>query len=537
MLTPHPPDIATKNTKKHLSAFSFIRKGTFAIAFVTILLTIVFVWFGITVKQKVIEAEKQWHDYSNEATLSAQVLNRIQANFGYGGFIHNFKNYVLRKDKKLIPIIEKSLSETRLAIKDYPLDGLFKDLDDEIYLRSLSNVVEQYSANLEIAKQLIEEGASSNEIDKQVKVNDLPALQAIEHLSNHAIEHKDEYEFKTNLYLNNALSFINWGLLIIPMVLMSGALMYRLFRKIKKINNRLRESHQFLRDLFEASPDATLIVDESGNIAEANEEAYKLFGFSDEDLTDKSVESLIPHRFRKQHIKSREMSFNVTEDRMLNNNLELYALGKDNKEIPVDISLSYTTRDNHKNAIVTLRDITEKKQAEENIKYLAQYDQLTNLPNRALFNDRLKHAIDRALRNKNKIGLMFIDLDGFKKINDSLGHQAGDELLQIVAERLANIVRSDDTVARFGGDEFIIILEDLKHSDFVTNVAKKVLHAVADAIYLSGHEVTVGASIGISIYPDNGDDAINLIKKADAAMYEAKKLGKNTYKFSIDDPL
>lgn len=531
------PDAGVKKSKKYMSAFSIFDKGAFAIVLITLMLAFVLVWFGFVVKQKVVEVEKQGIDYRNEATSTADVLSRIQANFGYGGFIHNFKNFVLRKDKSLIPIIEKSLAETRHAINDYPLYGLFQDLDDKIYINNLNNVVDQYFIKFELAKRLIEKGISSNEIDRQVKINDEPALQAIKHLSNHTTDHNDEYTLETKKRLNITLNFINWGLLIIPLVLMSGVYMFGLIRKIKKANNHLGESQKFLSDLFEAAPDAMMIVDEAGLITEANQEACNLFGFSSRQLTEMSVESLMPQRFRKDHVKTREASFNVTENRMLDNDLKLYVLGKDNQEIPVEISLSYTMRDNKKNAIVTLRDITEKKRIEENIRHLAQYDQLTNLPNRVLFNDRLKHAIDRAQRNKNKIGLMFIDLDGFKDINDSLGHQAGDELLQIVAERLSNIVRSEDTVARFGGDEFIIILEDLKHSDYAAIVAKKVLKVVADAVYVSGNEVTVGASIGISIFPDNGNDATILINNADISMYQAKKQGKNCYKFFIKDYL
>lgn len=531
------PDAGVKKSKKYMSAFSIFDKGAFAIVLITLMLAFVLVWFGFVVKQKVVEVEKQGLDYRNEATSTADVLSRIQANFGYGGFIHNFKNFVLRKDKSLIPIIEKSLAETRRAINDYPLYGLFQDLDDKIYIDNLNNVVDQYFIKFELAKRLIAKGVSSNEIDRQVKINDEPALKAIKHLSNHTTDHNDEYALETKKRLNTTLNFINWGLLIIPLVLMSGVYMFGLIRKIKKANNHLGESQKFLSDLFEAAPDAMMIVDEAGLITEANQEACNLFGSSSRQLTEMSVESLMPQRFRKDHVKTREASFNVTENRMLDNDLKLYVLGKDNQEIPVEISLSYTMRDTKKNAIVTLRDITEKKRIEENIRHLAQYDQLTNLPNRALFNDRLKHAIDRAQRNKNKIGLMFIDLDGFKDINDSLGHQAGDELLQIVAERLSNIVRSEDTVARFGGDEFIIILEDLKHSDYAAIVAKKVLKVVADAVYVSGNEVTVGASIGISIFPDNGNDATILINNADISMYQAKKQGKNCYKFFIKDYL
>ena len=533
MLNTPTPGADMPNTKKILSSFSLFDKGKLAIVLVTLVLTLVLVWFGIAVKQKVTSVENQWHDFSNEAAHAAYVLNRIQTNFGYGGFIHNFKNYVLRKDAALITKIEKSLVETRLAINDYPLHGINNDLDDERYINNLREVVEQYAVNFELAKQLIAKGAGSNEIDQRVKVNDLPALQAIEHLSQHVVANNKKYEFETNKGLTNALTFINWGLLLVPMILLSGIFMLIFLRKIRVVNYKLEESRKFLSDLFEVAPDAMMIVDENGIINEANQQAQDLFCLDDECLMGKSVESLIPNRFREQHTKKRSNAFVATESRTLMSTVELYALDKDKNEIPVDISLNFTKRNDQKYAIVIVRNITEQKLAEERIQYLAQYDQLTKLPNRVLFNDRLQHSVERAQRNKKKIGLMFLDLDGFKNINDSLGHQAGDELLQVIAGRLLNIIRTEDTVARLGGDEFTMILEELEHSDHAVVVAKKVLQVVGEVIYLSGHEVTVGVSIGISIYPDNGKDANSLINNADKAMYEAKRHGKNCYKFFI----
>lgn len=533
MFNSSPPDAGMQKSKKILSSFSIFQVGTLAIVLITLILTIALVWFGFTVKLKMTGVEQQWRNYSKDAAFVSSVVSRIQTNFGYGGFIHNFKNYVLRRDAALIPKIEKSLVETQRAINDYPLHGIFKDVDDEIYINSLTQVVDQYVVNFELAKRLVAKGVNSNEVDRRIKVNDAPAFHAIKHLSQHSVEHNKKYALETNKRLKNALSFINLAFLLVPFVLLSGIFMLVLWRKITEVNHRLEDNRLFLRDLFDAAPDAMLIVDEEGIISEANQRVEEIFGSSEKSLVGKRVESLIPQRFREQHVKKRRDSFVAKRERALMADVELYALGKDNNEIPVEISLSHTIRNDKKYAIVILRDITEQKRVEEHIQYLAQYDQLTKLPNRSLFNDRFQHSIDRAQRNKKKVGLMFLDLDGFKDVNDSLGHQAGDELLKIIAERLSNIIRTEDTVARFGGDEFTVILEQLEHSDHVTVAAKKVLQAVGETMYLSGHEVTVGVSIGISIYPDNGTDVNSLVKNADIAMYQAKKQGKNCYKFYI----
>ena len=529
------PDASVNKSKSPSSTFGIFHKGTIAIVLVTLILISALIWFGIIIKQRVIGVEKQWHDYNTEAAVASQALHRIEKNFRYDGFIHNFKDYVLRNDASLIPKIKKRLSETRRAINNYPLYGIFQDADDEVYINNLIYVVDQYVVKFELAQRLIKKGVSSNEILRQVQVNDASAFQAINHLSQHAIEHYENYAIETTERLNNVLNFINLGILLVPMVLISGVFMFVLLRQINTSNQSLAESQKFLSDLFEAAPDAMIIVDEEGYITDANKKVIDLFGFSKEKLIGSRVESLMPQRFRNKHIKNRDNAFNKKEVRMLRNDLDIYILDKDNKEIPVEISLSYTVRNNMKNAIVAVRDVTEKKRIEENIKYLAQYDQLTKLPNRSLFNDRFQHAIVRAQRNKNKVCLMFIDLDGFKKVNDTFGHQAGDELLQIVAERLTNVVRIEDTVARLGGDEFTIILEELQHSDDAVVVAKKVLQTIGEAVYLSGQDVTISASVGLSIYPYNGDDTVSLIKNADIAMYKAKEQGKNCYKFFTND--
>ncbi|PID43182.1 MAG: hypothetical protein CSA52_04280 [Gammaproteobacteria bacterium] len=175
-------------------------------------------------------------------------------------------------------------------------------------------------------------------------------------------------------------------------------------------------------------------------------------------------------------------------------------------------------------------DITEKKKQEEYIYKLAHYDQLTQLPNRALFLDRLRQSIIRARRKNNLVGLMFIDLDRFKYVNDTLGHEAGDELLAVISGRLLSVVREQDTVSRLGGDEFTVILEDISDSHNSQLVANKIIKQVCKPVTIDGNEVTVGASIGISTYPEHGEQEDVLIKCADTAMYHAKESGRNQSK-------
>jgi diguanylate cyclase (GGDEF)-like protein/PAS domain S-box-containing protein len=182
-----------------------------------------------------------------------------------------------------------------------------------------------------------------------------------------------------------------------------------------------------------------------------------------------------------------------------------------------------------------VQDVTERLNTERTIQYMAHHDALTGLPNRRLMQDRLNQAILSARRQQHHVGLLFIDLDRFKLVNDTLGHETGDYVLRDVSKRLAKVVREGDTVSREGGDEFVIVLPDLEKPEFAQVVAQKILTELARPIEVSGHELTVTASIGISHYPNDATDIQHLLKHADSAMYQAKDAGRNTARFFTSD--
>ncbi|MEA2326986.1 MAG: hypothetical protein QOE68_1945, partial [Thermoanaerobaculia bacterium] len=179
--------------------------------------------------------------------------------------------------------------------------------------------------------------------------------------------------------------------------------------------------------------------------------------------------------------------------------------------------------------VAVVRDITERTYAEEQIKHLAYHDALTTLPNRLLFKDRVTVAISHAQRHESRVSVLFLDLDRFKVINDSLGHNIGDQLLQAVAARVQSCVRDSDTVARLGGDEFTLLLPELTHAEDAALVAQKILEAVRYPFHIEGREFYITTSIGISVFPEDGPDAETLIKSADTAMYQAKEQGRDNY--------
>ncbi len=182
-----------------------------------------------------------------------------------------------------------------------------------------------------------------------------------------------------------------------------------------------------------------------------------------------------------------------------------------------------------------LSDITEQKESEERIKNLAYFDVLTHLPNRRMFSDRLSVALANAHRHGHQLGVIFLDLDLFKEVNDSLGHSAGDELLKQVAKRLRESLREGDTAARMGGDEFTILLQQIESEAAATAIAKRMIELISEPFDIAGEALNITASIGISLYPCDGLDEDTLLHQADAAMYRVKSVGRNRYQIYSEE--
>ena len=752
---------------------------------VTLGLTALLLWYGYALSNKVRHLEGQWADFNREAAQATYALSSIESNLGYGGFIHHFKNYVLRRDPALIPKVNARLEEIYAAISNYPA---FPDhAKDARALQDIKQTVDLYAAKFALAQQLIAAGeTSARKIDRQVKVDDTTALAALAYLKQDVLGHRVNQEQATSKQLEETLLFLKRGALLIPILLIAGGLLVFFLRKLVKSSQQLQAASQYRNDIFNAAPEAMLIVNTEGMIEDVNIAAVELFGYRKAELTGMDVEQLMPARFRTTHARRRAHAFGNPQRRAMRSDLELIAQTRDGTELDVEIGLSYTLRDGQIFAITTLRDIRERKEAEqtlqrsrdvmqkaqqiarfgswewniktgklvwsdeiyrifglqpqefavtyeaflsrihpadrdqvvaavnaavthgkayklehrivhpdgsehiveekgevfrnaagealhmvgtarditrektvetelrladnvfthtaegilvadaeghilrvneaftaitgyaleeaigkkpgeilnsgrhdkafysqlwqslkttgnwqgeiwdrrrngeifpsehnisqvsnadgrviqyisifsditaqkraaEHIQNLAQYDQLTTLPNRMLFNDRLQGAINRAKRANSVVGLMFIDLDRFKSVNDTLGHHAGDILLQEVARRLAGGIRAQDTVARLGGDEFTVILEELTHAEDAANVAEKLLASLQQKIVVDGNDIFIGGSIGISVFPNDGDTPENIIKCADMAMYQAKKQGRNHYQFYTNE--
>jgi diguanylate cyclase (GGDEF)-like protein/PAS domain S-box-containing protein len=298
------------------------------------------------------------------------------------------------------------------------------------------------------------------------------------------------------------------------------------------------------REVLEAAPDALIVVDEGGSIVRVNGAAEQLFGYAPGELTGKTVETLVPEASREAHTSHRARYNRDRPRRPMGAGPELHGLRKDGSELPVEISLSPLATAHGTLTIAAVRDISARKQAEAERNYLireralyaeisrlARQDALTGLPNRTLLLDRVAAAIASAERHHHKLAIVFLDLDRFKHVNDSLGHGVGDRLLRSVASGLTGAVRASDTVSRQGGDEFVILLSEVQRREDVAVAAGKIASALAQPHRVDTHELFVTASLGIAVYPDDGADADTLIKNADVAMYHAKDHGRDNYQF------
>jgi diguanylate cyclase (GGDEF)-like protein/PAS domain S-box-containing protein len=280
--------------------------------------------------------------------------------------------------------------------------------------------------------------------------------------------------------------------------------------------------------------DAVISTDKAGYVTYVNPAAEKMTGWSREEasgrmLTD--VFHLIDGDTRQR--APNPMEFAVQRNKIVGLPNHAVLIRRDGVESAIEDSIApiHDQAGQITGAVMVFRDVSQARAIELQLSHLAQHDTLTDLPNRMLLTDRLKHSIALARRYGRQVAVLFIDVDRFKQINDSLGHAVGDEVLQGLARRLNASVRGSDTVSRHGGDEFVVVLSEVEHSQSAVRHAQRIAAVLAEPQVIAEHHLRVSVSVGISIFPDDGEDAETLIKCADTAMYHAKENGRNTHQF------
>lgn len=288
------------------------------------------------------------------------------------------------------------------------------------------------------------------------------------------------------------------------------------------------ERAQYYGDAFKQTQDWVLIISDNFTRIMVNDSLREAFGWQDAEF---SFDSEIFGFNNQKRVFYKNLLISLNENDHWRGEELVEAKNGEEFHVLININVSKNEITNTLHYVCIFTDITAQKSAEKELRYLANYDHLTGLPNRSLLLERIKHGIDYSKRVSQSIAIFFIDLDRFKQVNDSLGHDAGDILLTEVTQRLKSALRVDDTVARLGGDEFVILLESYKSNAHLGKIAQKIIQIVGEPIELNENVVSVGASIGIALYPDDAQNSDELLKNADVAMYHSKQLGRNTFQF------
>jgi len=323
------------------------------------------------------------------------------------------------------------------------------------------------------------------------------------------------------------------GLLGTLMMLISGE-RARIQAEVKDSTSRLRQREARLQAILNKAADAILTIDSNGALMSANAAAGRLFGYAPEKMTALPLDKLIPVGVGEAAGLDaagllRMIACGVTHE------YELPGWRSDGSEFPLAMSVSEVELPDEHLFVAILHDLTEQHLAQERIHRLAHHDTLTGLANRLSLNLRLEQLLAQTRRSGGKAAVLFIDLDHFKKINDTHGHATGDLLLVAVAQRLQELLREVDTIARLGGDEFIVVTDGAITPDEASNIAVRIVDALTSPYHLQGKTVHSGASVGVAMFPDDGEDAGTLMRHADTAMYAAKSQGRGNFQFFSED--
>ncbi|OFZ70527.1 MAG: hypothetical protein A2Z01_01925 [Betaproteobacteria bacterium RBG_16_58_11] len=299
----------------------------------------------------------------------------------------------------------------------------------------------------------------------------------------------------------------------------------------RELNQTLRRNEARIRAVLDRVDEAIISITSEGVVRTFNSVAERMFDYSAEEVVGNNISMLMPEPFGSQHNQHLMRYLETGQSDAVGRRREVVGRRRDGTTFPAELSVGEVKFAGEHLFIGAMRDIAERKAAEARIIHLANNDSLTNLPNRNLFQDRARQSLMQASRQQQRVGIVFIDLDHFKTINDSLGHHVGDRLLQTVALRIRTCLRDEDTVARQGGDEFIVVLPNIKRFEDIGIVAQKLIVSLSAPYSIDGAELHTSASVGVAVYPDDGPDVETLMRNADIAMYYAKSTGRNNFQF------
>ena len=534
-----------------------------------------------------------------EKATRNEMLSELQTRIGYVGLIHYFKNFIIRGKPEDAERARELYRQVTEQLAQYRQQSDLGAAEREA-LNTIEATFAQYARHLDAVSRMRADNISIVDIDNSVRVDDQPALAAIELLKQdvtrldtsdwwplasrrialiNQVAETIRRDLKNQAEAQVAAAYRSVAFYLLLSVLTTLVVMHLSFllqrrlvgnldyiaRNIRAMqfsgnydnlleiqgNDELSQlAHTFngmllqrqqaeagmrlAKSVFEHASDAIMVLDDQEHIEVVNPSFTRITGYSAGEAQGRSPSLLKSGRHGADFYH--RMRQKLQDEGSWQG--EIWNRRKNGEVYPEMLSIS-AIRDDEKQInryICLFTDITQRKKYEQSIWQQANFDTLTKLPNRKLFMDHLSHEIKTAKRNREKLALLFIDLDRFKLINDTLGHKAGDELLLQTAQRLAGAVRDSDIVARLGGDEFVIIASGITNVIDAEQIAEKVLAGLAPPFLLNGScESVVSASIGVTLYPDDGKDVSALLRNSDTAMYRAKAMGRNTFKFFTDE--
>ena len=491
---------------------------------------------------------------NNPNITKADLAVKLRSALGYGGFIHNFKNAVLRGDEKYISEAVACLVEAEGLINLYRRQGL--TTAEHISLEDISRTLNSYKQEIDTVRQLITQNASPQYIDQQVKINDTSALRGLAVLDREIviqIETSADNVTATLAFVTQLISWLSWFTMIFTTVFIIAAILLmrnRLMSPIKELihamkvlaegnfnikifatdrNNEIgemaraleifranalkhRESKAQVQAVINTAVHAIVTTNERGVIVAFNPAALAIFNYELDDILGRNIKLLMPNASKSF---TNSVQGKVYEEEALRANGIHFPIELSVSEMTVGDKLMYTT---------VIHDITARKEAEAEIRKLAMTDPLTGVANRNQFELRIKDAIQVAEQTNKSVGLLLLDLNKFKPVNDTYGHHVGDQLLKDVALRMVEASRQTDTVARLGGDEFAIIYNHLDTPECIKVPFERLVSELSRPYVVNDMVLDVSASIGVSMYPQDDTNVDELLRKADLAMYKNKNI-------------
>jgi diguanylate cyclase (GGDEF)-like protein/PAS domain S-box-containing protein len=438
----------------------------------------------------------------NPAYVMRQYYEKIEYKGGVKGHITSLKP--LRPGNKPDPWEEQSLQSFETGTKEATTIQTIGNIE---YVRLMKPFVTAKGCLKCHASQGYKEGDIRGGVSVSVPMAPLRILE------------------RNQIFMISGFHALFWGMGL-AVIILFGRRILKSEKNRAQAELNLRISEEKLAKVFQASPDwITITTLEEGRYIDVNDAFVFMTGYNREEAIGKSAEELSLWVNPEIGSKASEM---LREQGALHN-FEVELRMKSGKIQTMLWSAEKIELKGQRYLVNAIKDITTRKEMEQEIKRIAYHDPLTGLPNRMLLIDRLTMAMSQADRNRNKVAFMMLDLDKFKEVNDTFGHHIGDLLLKWVAEKLTGILRQVDTVARFGGDEFVLVLPEQIDTQAALQIARKIMDALRDTVVLDGHSMTITASIGISLYPDHGADIDTILKNADSAMYQAKQTGRNRF--------